>query len=99
MAEEECSGAESVPSSMNRNPPTTFESDLLKTGEENEETPLQPAQVALTPEEYFSQTDLNGRDIGRIPKISSKVINLTQWYSKWVLDFVFLVRSVTVNDK
>lgn len=29
--------------------------------------------VALTPEEYFSSADLNGRDVGQPRKINSKV--------------------------
>lgn len=32
-----------------------------------------PVFPALTPEEYFSHVDLKGRDIGRYPRVTSKV--------------------------
>lgn len=35
---------------------------------------------ALTAEEYFSDSDLKGRDVGRIPRVASKV-----WYMNIVL--------------
>lgn len=32
-----------------------------------------PSLPALTAEEYFSDVDLKGRDVGRVPRVASKV--------------------------
>lgn len=49
--------------------------EVVESSEQDNDTAsnnVQPA-VALTPEEYFSEEDLNGRDVGRPKKINAKV--------------------------
>lgn len=71
IAEDECVGGSDLAMLKDVTPPQT-ESELP-----SDETETSAAAaislVPLTPEEYFSNIDLNGRDVGRLPRTSQKV--------------------------
>lgn len=49
---------------------STADTNLLQSEDGPE---LKEPQIPLTAEEYFSTMNLNGRDIGRLPRVASKV--------------------------
>lgn len=77
MAEEEydaaaAAGASGTSRLMNlaARPASPSEDEVETTTTKNVTTTI---TVPLTPEEYFSTIDLNGRDVGRMPKTTAKV--------------------------
>lgn len=82
LAEEECGAVASGSSE------STSETNLLKSDDSPE---VKEPQIPLTAEEYFSTMNLNGRDIGRLPRVTSKVyIDTVTILSPYNVTYLFL---------
>lgn len=67
------------------------DTNLLKSDDSPER---KEPQIPLTAEEYFSTMNLNGRDIGRLPRVASKVrllIKATTLLPYTKLPFTFII--------